>query len=231
MKKNSIDINASLADLMTGVLFLFIIALIAYMLNFNDKHSQENKLQSQLKDTNYLTSNLINNLSKLLDRNDISHTANVKAGSISFDSQSLAFESGGWELNTEQLERLESIQLALELLIPCYAKEPPSQSFFSFCKSYMSGKLEAIIIEGHTDNTPIRNKSFDNIDLSYRRAKSIYSELVSEQLMNLKNNKNHSLFSVLGAGDTNPINFYETPTADIKNRRIELRFVMEKPWI
>lgn len=231
MKKSSIDINSSIADLMTGVLFVFIIALIAYMLNFNDKHSQENKLQSQLKDTNFLTSDLIKNLSKLLDRNGIPHLTNEKSGTIIFDSESLSFESGSWILNDQQKEKLNSIRISLEYLIPCYTQNPPKSSFFSICRDYMSGKISSIIIEGHTDNTPVRNKNFDNMDLSFKRAKSVYENLISDQLKLLKNKKNHTLFSVLGSGESNPINYYDIPTPDKKNRRIEIRFVMEKPWI
>ncbi len=230
MAKKTFDINSSIADLMTGMMFLFIIALVAYMLNFNDKHSQENQLSSQMRDTNYLTADFVRKLSKFLKSAGVAHTVSEKKGVIAFTEESVAFLSGGASIKTEQANNLASIKVILESLVPCYL-DGGVQRFFNICQPYMKGQLDSIVIEGHTDNVPIRSKKIDNLDLSFSRAKAFYEQVTSEKIRNLKNSSGNKIFMVLGAGSNQPINDYSVPTSDSENRRIELRFIMNRPWI
>ncbi len=233
MKKNEISIDSVLADLMTAMMFIFIISLVAYMLNFNDKYSNENKLQSQMKDVNYLTSDIVKQVSKRLDRAGVEHSYDVKKGIISFSSEAISFSSGKSTVDEDQKERLLLIRDLLKTVVPCYVNEKSTETgfmAFSVCKNYMVGRLESIVIEGHTDNMPVKSSRFDNIDLSYERAKEVYNVIVDDELKGLKNNDGHNLFTVLGAGATHPINYHKTPTNDLENRRIEIRFIMDKPW-
>ena len=81
-----------------------------------------------------------------------------------------------------------------------------------------------VIIEGHTDNMPIKLSSGkqyrDNLDLSFLRAKTIANILVKYGI-------SPERISVIGYGDTRPIASNETYEGRAKNRRVEVKLIPE----
>ncbi|GBD95376.1 MAG TPA: OmpA family protein [Nitrospirae bacterium] len=81
-----------------------------------------------------------------------------------------------------------------------------------------------VIIEGHTDNMPIKLSSGkqyrDNLDLSFLRAKAIANILVKYGI-------SRERISVIGYGDTRPIASNETNEGRAKNRRVEVKLIPE----
>ena len=79
-----------------------------------------------------------------------------------------------------------------------------------------------IVIEGHTDNIPIKALSGrryrDNMELSFLRAKAIADILVTRGI-------SLERISVIGSGDTRPIDSNETDEGRVKNRRVEVRLI------
>jgi len=79
-----------------------------------------------------------------------------------------------------------------------------------------------VIIEGHTDNVPIRaargSRYYDNMELSFLRAKAVADLLV-------KNGIARERISVTGYGDTRPVDTNETREGRAKNRRVVVRLV------
>jgi len=79
-----------------------------------------------------------------------------------------------------------------------------------------------VIIEGHTDSTPISSSSgkqyVDNMDLSILRAKAVDRILV-------ENGISPERISIIGYGDTRPIASNETNEGRVKNRRVEVKLV------
>ncbi len=79
-----------------------------------------------------------------------------------------------------------------------------------------------VVIEGHTDNIPISvttgKRYRDNMELSFLRAKSV--ALILE-----KNAIPLDRISVIGYGDTRPIDSNETAEGRVKNRRVEVKLV------
>lgn len=98
-------------------------------------------------------------------------------------------------------------------------------------------KLEAIYLEGHTDNVRVRfgAKFVDNWDLSVARATNSYRAMLkgAPKLADLKNAENKALLSVSGYGEERPIENNHNANDDERtaNRRIDLRFVMAPPPI
>lgn len=79
-----------------------------------------------------------------------------------------------------------------------------------------------VLIEGHTDNVPIRNNMFpSNWELSTARAISVLNYLV----------KNYNLppdrFAVSGYAEYKPVASNETPEGRAKNRRVDIVFLNE----
>lgn len=79
-----------------------------------------------------------------------------------------------------------------------------------------------VIIEGHTDSTPISFSSgkqyMDNMDLSILRAKAV-GRILAE------NGISPERISIIGYGDTRPIATNETKEGRVKNRRVEVKLV------
>lgn len=78
-----------------------------------------------------------------------------------------------------------------------------------------------VIIEGHTDNEPIRaskDKFKDNIELSYFRAYALARALE-------RNGVPYERMTVIGYGGANPIASNETEEGKIKNRRVEVKLI------
>jgi len=81
-------------------------------------------------------------------------------------------------------------------------------------------------MEGHTDTTGVDS---DNWQLSTARAVNTYRELisVSPALRTLLNRQHQEIISVSGYSSTRPIDSRNQREACERNRRIDLRFVME----
>jgi len=79
-----------------------------------------------------------------------------------------------------------------------------------------------VIIEGHTDNIPIKavpgNQYQDNMDLSFLRAKAIARILIA-------NGISRDRISVVGYGDTRPMASNDTNEGRAKNRRVEVKLI------
>jgi flagellar motor protein MotB len=82
-----------------------------------------------------------------------------------------------------------------------------------------------VIIEGHTDNIPIKSSAGrryrDNMDLSYLRAKAIANILTFHGISSDR-------ISVIGYGDTRPVDTNDTAEGRAKNRRVEVKLVPGK---
>jgi len=80
-----------------------------------------------------------------------------------------------------------------------------------------------ISIEGHTDNTPIRNSRYSsNWELSTARATSVLMSLLNDYHLNPER------FSASGYGEQRPVAPNATPEGRAKNRRVDIIFVSKK---
>ncbi|GBE03394.1 peptidoglycan-binding protein ArfA [bacterium BMS3Abin09] len=81
---------------------------------------------------------------------------------------------------------------------------------------------QRLIIEGHTDNIPIRSSVGrgykDNVELAFLRGKAVADILV-------KNNIPLERIYVISYGDTRPIASNETAEGRARNRRVEIKLV------
>ena len=78
-----------------------------------------------------------------------------------------------------------------------------------------------IIIEGHTDNIPTGRSNRSNLDLSERRAKAIADLLVNRGIPRER-------ITVVGYGDTRPIDTNNTEEGRAKNRRVEVKLMLKE---
>ncbi|MGZ8158708.1 MAG: OmpA family protein [Methylobacter sp.] len=88
----------------------------------------------------------------------------------------------------------------------------------NFMRDISASRGSRILIEGHTDSIPTGSLRIDNMNLSLRRAKAIANVLVARGIA-------RDRISVIGYGDTRPIESNDTEEGRAKNRRVEVKLI------
>jgi flagellar motor protein MotB len=228
------DYFASMTDLMLGLVFVFIIVLM--VLAFDQRQSAPVVAQippvpappSAVSEANAARSDLLRSIAKILD--DVLPVAvDEETGTLQLGGDIL-FPTGSADAYPEALPKLRLLAAALDKVLPCYATAGETSA--GGCDNPHKGRLDAVFIEGHTDTTPIHTARFqNNWDLSAARASATFAQLAASfpALASLKNDQNEALIGVSGYGDLRPIDTSGTAAGLQRNRRIELRFIMETP--
>jgi chemotaxis protein MotB len=151
--------------------------------------SQKNELQRMADQANELEKQLAEEIKLGQIRLKKFHNKLI----INIDDR-ISFDSGSADLKKEIMPALEKIT---DILV-----------------KYSENR---IMVEGHTDNIPIKTKKFrDNWQLSTERALSVLDYI-------LKNKKlNNSRFGAAGYGEFNPIVANDTPENRSLNRRVDI---------
>jgi flagellar motor protein MotB len=92
--------------------------------------------------------------------------------------------------------------------------------------------LEAVLVEGHTDERPISTSIFaDNWELASARAINTYKALLAYEpsLSALLNERGEALLGVSNYEAQRPVSLGPTPEDRRLNRRIDLRFLIAAP--
>ncbi len=235
---------ASLSDLMVGLLFIFIIILMAFALNLREAESESNSQaeQSQLKkyylerivdrisDNNLVQQMMLGEIEKQLEGQGVRVLIDVKNGIVRLP-EALLFDSGKATFRPEGQRIIRELAIVLAKILPCYAVSPMDEMPVECGNSDKKARLEAIFIEGHTDDQPIHNAQFeDNWSLSVARALNTYRSLVDSAptLDRLQNPQRQALISVSAYEARRPVTTSENKK---HNRRIDLRFLMASPSI
>ena len=138
------------------------------------------------------------------------------------------FNSGSSKLNVRKKRIIEKVGILMTEAVACFTINA-KQMNYKECNP--EGILiEAIQIEGHTDNdTFIRNDRDANIELSAERATSAFFAMANVQpdLLSYKNIKGQPVVSIAGYGDMRPVN--NEPKNKAENRRIDLRLIIFTP--
>jgi len=127
---------------------------------------------------------------------------------------------------------MQQVAAALLEILPCYSLSLPE--FRPHCPPNSEARLEAVLIEGHTDNKPIKTHEFqDNWALATARALHTFQALnrYAPVLETLKNPQQQALLSVSAYESRRPVANQETEENRRQNRRIDLRFLMATPSI
>ena len=209
---------ASLSDLMVGMLFIFIIMLMAFALSYTSATNAANSQSAALKCL------LTRNQQKLTDLlSQISTNFNEQLGSdtrIQVDESknvlrmedSVLFDKGKSELRDAGKDAVHGLADILSRVLP------ESRSI-----------IEGIYVEGHTDNDPVIGGS--NWKLSTDRAITTFQELINahDDLGKMLNADRQEIFGVSGYGEQRPVAENTTEVEKQKNRRIDMRFTLRVP--
>lgn len=236
----------SLSDLMTGVVFIFVILLCAFAFHYQNevqklpqppapeppplprpkpdeitrpKEVQMDLLSKLLRDRDEsLKKNLRGLVAKLAARGV--RVLFVPSNGVIRLPEELLFARGN-DMLSKKGER--GLKVIAEELLPVLK---------TGCTDGSSFRLESVFIEGHTDSDPIRSSRFsDNWDLSAARATNTYRALIQAkpELELFVNPSKLRVLGVSGYGENRPVAPNDTDDNKKSNRRVDLRFLMAYP--
>jgi flagellar motor protein MotB len=223
---------ASMTDLMVGMLFIFVIMLMAFALNLKTQQQTFEDTSEQLARANETRRQMLEEIKHQLLQTGVKVEIDTLNGVLRLPEK-LPFARGEFRLSDSGLEALTKLATVLSDVLPCYAMSLSRRAVS--CPVSKGGRLEAVFIEGHTDDVPIfgrmASRIGDNWQLSTARAIETYRELVrsSELLAVINNDSRQRLLGVSGYGENRPLVSNDSEEARALNRRIDLRFLMATP--
>jgi chemotaxis protein MotB len=240
----------SMTDMMVGMLFIFIILLMSFALLFRQQTDATHATQTtkivhaneierrleelekritqqidRLREATLLRQRLLRDIDARLRRDDLVVQVDESNGVLHLTEDTIRFQQNDANLNDHARQNVGKIARALAHVLPAYVvcpKGPPGAA----CPNQTSASVETVFIEGHTDTT---GSDDQNWALSAQRAANTYRELAgaARELRQFRNRSNQEILSISGYSSTRPIDPAGTPAAWEKNRRIDLRFVMD----
>jgi chemotaxis protein MotB len=220
---------ASMTDMTIGVLFILII-MIAY---FAHQNQSQNPIQIYIDRGEQERKGIARTVAQGLRERNIDAIVSPKnPGVVTLRGANL-FVKGESELTPVAKETISFLAQVIKRETACYVLFPDAPVLHGECNS-SKVFIEAIFIEGHTDDRPVaatlRDGSKNNLELSARRATNTHDIMIraESQLAEFRNLDKEPVLSVAAYGEQRPISPNIDETARDRNRRIDIRFVM---WI
>lgn len=201
--------STCIGDLMAGLLSIFILALVYFILNFT-------QARAQLVENDVKLSQMLTDIQFEMKARGIEIKIDPSHGVLTLP-EGVLFDVGEADLKAKG-------KVIINVLGDVLYKVLLLQEY--------KGSVETIFIEGHTDNVPIKTAKYpSNWELSTQRAINTWLNLdkTHNKLNDLKNKKGQKLFSCSGYADMRPVNSNATQDGRKDNRRIAFRFSMTPP--
>lgn len=220
---------ASTADLMVGLLFIFII-MVAFLAH--KRNTETEALAAEAKALAVAVEQartafrdprgaVTNTIGEQIRQTLTTVRIDPASGVISLPEDVL-FDLGSSSLKPAAQPKLREVADKLSTVLSCFvASERKARA----CSNNPYGhEIETIFIEGHTDSLPMLREG-GNTKLSLDRAISVSNALVQgTKLADYRNAQELPLFSYSAYADTRPLK--GMAPADGRNRRVDLRIVL-----
>ena len=214
----------SFSDLMSALLVIFLLAVVALIIELTEKTQNVEEGIEELKKAEQARHDILNEVrDELKERGIIVEIADNDTV-IRIPERTLRFNSGDDELPNDE-EMHQAVRGIGKILHTAIVKNER----FKY--------LDTVFVEGHTDSDLIWYRGKKNWGLSVDRAISVWKIWredigVTPGFDNMRNAFDQPLFSVSGYAATRRIQLIEdTPEQKVRNRRIDIRFTVKKPSI
>jgi chemotaxis protein MotB len=216
----------SMTDLMVGLVFVFIILLMYFALQFQE-------VTEELTGANQTRTEILEQLQETLKERGVEVIIDRENGVLRLPD-SILFDSGQSQLKVEGSVNVGYLAVALRDVLPCYSQGLERSAACPESRHL----IESVYIEGHTDSDRYAGTSGlrDNWDLSVVRATNTFRALAEfePELISLcapKGDRCEPILSVSGYGPQRPVPDSEGSEDQRKqqNRRIDLRLIMMAP--
>ena len=217
---------ASSADLMIGILFIFIIMVVYLAVEIKRVQSESERVQSENVRSADPVRSLVEEMGQRLRSRGVRVQLDPDSGVIALPSDAL-FDSGKAVPAQGALEAIKKTDAVLREVLPCYVSSAPRNNQNCDRLNQRGVELETVMIEGHTDSDQYANDPAKNWHLGLDRARYIFEELGKGELGKFKNKKGQPLLGVSSYADSRPSKLMVgglDPKA--KDRRVELRFIL-----
>ena len=260
----------SMTDIMVGLLFIFILIIMYFALQAKMDAAKINSLEKVLKVKTPQSTEWTTKRKKLdLYRDNVdkqrekilkwlkSYLTTRGVESVELDIQNgilrlpegVLFDSGAYEikLDSNADNTAKILAYALSEVLPCSVmtvKGIPYQAYADCNLSNFNNRnvayIEAIFLEGHTDNVGITGHLpgapllTTNLKLSARRAANTFEKIMFHESELIEfyapiSSGNEPVLAVSAYGATRPISSNKNPIGRAFNRRIDLRVLMHHP--
>lgn len=215
---------ASASDLMIGLLFVFIILVVVLALEQQRQAAEIIETKRKTAEAQPPIVGVTISIGKKIQAFVPTIEVHPATGVLTLPEDML-FSTGKSELNPQGGEALKKIAEQLASVLPCYVATPRK-----VCADNPGGhEIDTIFVEGHTDSQPLVRPGYDNFNLSFDRARAVYSRLLdggqAEALNAFRNVNKQPLFSMSGYADRRWAPGV-TDGLNPKNRRVDLRIVL-----
>jgi len=206
---------ASVSDLMVGLLFLFILMLMALALDVRPAAPPSPTVAAAYD----ARDQAIRDIQQELAGRGVIVQIDLQDGIIRLPEE-LLFDQGQARLRPGAAGAIKRVSSELMYFLP-------------HCP-----QLEAVVVEGHTDDRPVHGEVADplgvyrdNWDLAYHRAKETFQGLIAATpaLGRLQNDHGQRVMAMGAYGPDRPVGDNRTAAGRQLNRRIDLRVVLAAP--
>ncbi|MCA3752037.1 MAG: OmpA family protein [Phenylobacterium sp.] len=218
----------SMTDMMVGLVFIFIIMLMYFALQFQD-------ITDQMTGADRERAQILNQLQQTLKEKGVEVTIDTQNGILHLPD-AILFDQGEYRLKPEGEVAIGHLADALSEVLPCYTdvREGP-QARPTSCPD-TPYKIESVYVEGHTDKDQLNGAGVvnSNLVLSAIRATNTFTSIISRrpevgERCTKKGQHCAAVLSVSGYGPERPVDEGDSPEAKQRNRRIDLRLTMVAP--
>ena len=210
---------ASSADLMIGILFIFIIMVVYLAVEIKRVQSENGRNADPVR-------TLVEEMGERLRNKGVRVELDPDSGVIALPSDAL-FDSGKAIPKQAALEAIAKTDTVLREVLPCFANSTLRTNRKCEQLNRRGVELETVMIEGHTDSDQYANDPTRNWHLGLDRARYIFEELGKGELGQLKNKKGQPLLGVSSYADSRPSKLKALASdPKAKDRRVELRFIL-----
>ena len=239
---------ANVSDLVSALMFVFILTLAVFALRLADVTADFARVTEELTSNQVTQASILHDMEERLEDAGMRVEVIPEQGVLRLSENAINFPFGGEApINRENVGRLARV---LAEVVPCFTSEMsvgPEESQAldeevdrAHCQEAadtpryecpgLPGRLDTILIEGHTDGVPVaRGLRFrSNLELSSMRAANVHRMIVAcePDIERMVNSYGVSILSTSGYGSARPAG---EDLFAAENRRIDLRFLLEPP--
>ena len=250
---------ASVSDLVSALIFIFIIMLAVFALQLADVTKKQEERVEDLEAEEKTRTRMLRDIKGRLEESGMRVEVLADQGVLRLSDNAINFPSGSETPVPDHHVNVGRLAQAIAEVVPCYVSpvragtpsevdesrivaghrsdppafcQPPADPAAYQCrKQEFPWLLETLLIEGHTDDVPVAsgNRFQDNLELSSMRAATVH-RMIAACEPGLEGLLNTDEYPILS---TSGYGYTRPVTRDPErtgdNRRIDLRFLVEPP--
>lgn len=245
------DFLASVSDLMSALIFIFIITVAVFALRLARATTELAQAKTELTNAEALRRHVVVLMAAELLKEGIAVIVDPEQGVLRLTDRAIRFRRGESEPEPEHHAHVGVVANVLLRVLRCHVTRvapagemPPRAARPPYCSLRETGpagegcpdggggaRVNTVLVEGHTDSVPIGpgSRFRDNLDLSAARSAAVFRMMqqCEPELSGLMNRADAPVLSVSGYGESRPVD-RDNREADV-NRRIDLRILIEPP--